>query len=348
MSAARPLGVGVIGLGFMGRQHIASYRAAEAAGLANRLVAVCDPDPDRRAGRAGPRGNLESASAGERFLDPAAVRACTSADDLLADPAVELVSVCSWTETHVPLAVAALAAGKHVLVEKPVALSSAAAEALVAAARAASTAAGALCMPAMCMRFWPAWSWLREAVASRTFGAARSATFTRVGARPDPGHPFYGDDARSGGALLDVHVHDADFVRWIFGAPQAVTATGSLAHVVTSYHYARGPERVLAEGGWDLPTGSTFRMRYRVEFEGVTADFDLQRDPQLRIEESGRSAPVALPPGNGYDHEIRALVAALAAGAAARSPVPVEDAVAVLRLLEAERESLATGRRIDL
>src|SRR5262249_30923276 len=156
-------------------------------------VAVCDPDPDRRAGRPGPRGNLEASPAGKRVFDPSAVRAHRCADDLLADPEVELVSICTWTESHVPLAIAALDAGKHVLVEKPLALSADA----VAPLAAAVLRTRRLCMPAMCMRFWPAWRRVREALADGRLGDVRRATFTRRARHPGPLHAFYGDPARS-------------------------------------------------------------------------------------------------------------------------------------------------------
>lgn len=114
--------VGVVGLGFMGRTHLDAYRAASVRGFSNELVAVCDADPARRAGKPGGAGNLESGEREELMFDPAAVRAYESPEQLFADPEVELVSICTHTDSHVDLAIAALAAGKHVLVEKPLAM----------------------------------------------------------------------------------------------------------------------------------------------------------------------------------------------------------------------------------
>ena len=158
MSASAPIGVGVVGLGFMGRTHLAAYAEADAQGHANRLVAVCDPSPARRRGELDASGNLPT---GEVAFDPARVRAYEHPRELFADARVELVSLCTPTDTHVDLACEALAAGKHVLVEKPVALEPAA----VARLRDAAAAARGLCMPAMCIRFWPAYRWLAERIA---------------------------------------------------------------------------------------------------------------------------------------------------------------------------------------
>src|SRR5262249_1920817 len=122
--AARPIGVGVIGLGFMGRTHVAAFRAAASTGRANRLVAVADSRIERLGGDAPKIGNLALGGDGERLFDPREVRAFASPDELLGDPSVELVSICTPTPTHVDLALRALEANKHVLLEKPVAISS--------------------------------------------------------------------------------------------------------------------------------------------------------------------------------------------------------------------------------
>jgi predicted dehydrogenase len=331
----RPIGVGVIGLGFMGRTHLAAYRSADAAGLRNRLVAVCDRSAERRQGLPSDAGNLRTGGAGERLFDPREVRAHAEAAQLLADPEVELVSICTHTATHVELALAALAAGKHVLLEKPVALSSAQALRLAAAAAASPR----LCMPAMCMRFWPAWDWLRRAIRSGELGGVRSAVFRRLGSRPGWASEFYGDLERCGGALFDLHVHDADFVRWCFGEPAAVASTGSLDHVTTLYHYPRGPAHVAAEGGWDHAPGWSFEMTYTVVFEEATADFRLGRADELLLVRGGAREPVPLPALDGYDGEVRHLLAAIAAGSR-RLAADLEGAVGHLRLLEAEAESL--------
>jgi predicted dehydrogenase len=361
----RPIGVGIIGLGTMGRQHIASYAAAHAAGLGNRLVAVADTDADRRAGHAGPRGNLETAAArgaAARAFDTTRVRAYRSVDELLDDREVELVSVCSWTPAHVEHAAAALAARKHVLVEKPVALTPAGAALLAAAARDAET----LCMPAMCMRFWPAWSWLQHAIVNGRFGAVRSAVFTRVAAHPAlaagaggtaagaAARAFYEDPARCGGVLFDLHVHDADFVRFCFGPPDAVLCGGGPEHFTTLYRFSRGPAagsahgpaHVAAEAGWSADPAAPFRMRYTVAFEHATADWDLQREPALMLAHDGRHEPVMLAPGTGYDWEVRHLLAAIARGSRALI-APIDDVEPLTRLLLAEQRSLSEGVPVE-
>ena len=330
----RPIGVGIVGLGFMGRTHLAAYQNAAAVGLATRLVAVADADPERRQGRAAAGGNLDTGAREEQLFDPRKVRGYEKPEELIADPEVELVSICTPTASHVELSLRALEAGKHVLVEKPVALAAADVERLAAAAARART----LCMPAMCMRFWPGWDWLREHVRRGTFGPVRSAVFSRLGTRPQ-WNRFYADPALSGGALCDLHIHDADFVRWCFGEPAEVRSTGSLDHVTTLYRYPNGPAHVVAEGGWDHAPGFAFRMRYVVAFEHAVAEFDSSREPRLVLSRGGAREAIELSPHTGYDGEVRHLLAMIARGERALAAT-IDEAVGLARMLERERASL--------
>lgn len=341
--APAPVGVGVIGLGFMGRTHLGAYRAAVDAGHPNRLVAVCDKDPARFKSGGFARGNIEQDAGDEPLFDPDATAIYGAPADLLADDAVQLVSICTHTDTHVDLAVQALEAGKHVLVEKPVATDPEQAERLAQAARAANT----LCMPAMCMRFWPGWRWLGDAVHDGRFGRVRSAVFRRLASHPGWSPDFYSNPNRSGGALFDLHVHDADFVCWLFGRPSSVTSTGSVDHLTTAYHYEEGPAHVVAEGGWDHTGGFEFHMGFTVVFDEATADFTFARQPQLVLARGGRSEPVTVSDGTGYDGEVRHLLAACA-GEGDGLEATVDEAVGLTRMLVAERESLIRGAPVPL
>lgn len=338
-------GIGVVGLGFMGRTHLAAWQAAAAAGQACRIVALCDValgdgDPTRRLVD-GTSGNLGLASTAEW---PAGARRYTRAADLFADPAVEVVSLATPTDSHVDLALAALAAGKHVLVEKPVALASADVARLAAAARASSR----LVMPAFCMRFWPGWTWLLQVLAERPWGALRSLSLRRLSSRPTWNAAFYADPVRSGGALFDLHIHDADFVRAGLGRPAAVSTAGHLDHLVTLYHYAEHDACVTAEAGWDHAPGFGFRMEFLAVFEGATAEYVHGRPAPLVLLREGRSEELFLPALSGYDGECRAFLQALARGAS-RPPVTLGEAYATTVLLEAEAESLRRGgARVEL
>jgi len=327
--------VGIIGLGFMGRMHIAAYDKVPNA----KLVAIADQNPTRAAGDfSGAWGNI--AGAVEK-LDMTGIMGTTDLQTLIHNSSVDLVDICVPTPSHEALAVAALAAGKHVLCEKPLALNSTSAGRI---ADAAGSARG-LFMPAMCIRFWPQWAWLKQAVDDRRYGAVVGATFRRVASMP-PG--WFSNGAQSGGALLDLHIHDTDFVFHLFGPPDAVFSrgysktSGRTDHIVTEYLYDRGPALVSAEGSWCMADGFAFTMRYTVNFEGATADFDSGREHALVVSASGTSTPIDLN-GDGYEGELAYFVDCIQSG---RRPdrVTAADAVQGLRILEAEQRSIESGR----
>jgi len=331
------IGVGVIGLGFMGQTHTRAYQSAAADGCPCDLVAVCDASPERLQGQILTAGNLGGGDAPGRLFDPAKVRGYAEVADILSDPAVGLVSICTYTDSHVDLAIRALEAGKHVLVEKPVAIGSSPVRRLAEAAR----RSGRLCMPGMCIRFWPGWDWLKARIDDRSLGRVRSAVFQRLGGGPAWAADFYRDVARSGGPLWDLHIHDADFLYWCFGKPVTVWTSGTPEHFTTAYRFADGPLHATAEGAWDLAKGAGFRMRFLVTFEEATVEFDLAKSPAAMIHRADRSQPVPVSSLSAYELEIRHFVAAVAEGRTDLRAT-LDDAVVVAELLEAEHESLAS------
>ncbi len=341
--SAPTIGVGVVGLGFMGRVHVRAVQAAGADGLPCRLAAVCSDDPAQLTGRPSSAGNLGPAAGDQPLFNPRAIHVHSDAADLASDPGVHLVCICTPTDTHVALASMMLRAGKHVIVEKPVALRSGDVRELAKVA----TASARLCMPGLCMRFWPGWDWLKARATDQTFGAVRCASFTRLGCGPTWSPEFYRDPARSGSALFDLHVHDADFVLHLLGAPAAVRSVGSVEHLCTQYIYPGGPAPVVAEGGWVGPAGFPFRMRYTVEFESAVADWDMARGGVVMVTRDGRTEPIALPERTAYESELRAMIAAVSEERAT-PPVTLDDALRVTLLLEAERRSLDSGRPEDV
>ncbi len=341
-ASSRPVNVAVVGLGFMGITHIKSYQQLPDA----KLVAVCDAYRQPVNGvLPGISGNISSPDTLELGRD---VRAYKELDDLLKDGGVDLIDLCVPTPLHVPQAIAALAAGCHVLCEKPLARTSALSREIVAAAKSAK----GCFMPAMCMRFWPGWAWLKELAAKQTYGKILTARFRRVSAPPGWSRQAYFNGGESGGALLDLHIHDTDFVQFVFGRPQRVYSTGlsrfsgAIDHVVTQYHVAGGAT-VHAEGSWLLTAG--FNMAYTIMCERATVDFDSARGAEaLRIDEEGQPTRTIKPDGvDGYVEELRHFITCIQSG---RPPsiVTAEDALGSVEICEAEERSIQTGQVVTL
>ncbi|HEY3319492.1 MAG TPA: Gfo/Idh/MocA family oxidoreductase [Planctomycetota bacterium] len=339
------INVAVVGLGFMGVTHIKAYRKLENV----RLAAICD------AVRLPVDGDLSDITgnfgAPEPLkLDMAQVKATKNLDDLLADPSIDLIDLCVPTLAHVKLSVAALKAGKHVVCEKPMARTAAQCREIV---QAAASAKGYF-MPAMCVRFIPEYCWLKDAIDSKRYGRVLSAVFRRVGERPVWGREHFLNGEKSGGALLDMHIHDADFVQYAFGRPKAVFArgftlvSGAIDHVLAQYVVA-GDVAVSAEGGWVMSDGYGFSMSFKVIFENATVDFDSARGAEaFRLFQTGQTPQtLSISGADGYMGELQHLIDSIAAG---RPPsiVTAQDGMSAVEICEAEERSIKSGQVVAL
>jgi predicted dehydrogenase len=333
--------IGIIGLGFMGKTHYGIYAKNPEA----QVVAISDVDPKRAAGDlSGGWGNVKTGETSDK-LPMDRIKGTTDWRELIAMKDVDVVDICLPTPTHVEVVPAALAAGKHVICEKPMARTSADARVI---ADAAAKARG-LFMPAMCMRFWPEWEWLKRAVAEQHYGRVLSATFRRVGSYPQG---WFMNGAISGGALLDLHVHDTDFVYHLFGKPRGVFSrgftgqSGEIDHIQTQYLYDgphRGTPMVSAEGAWTMSPGYGFTMRYTVVFERATADYDLGRKDTLMLAAEGKTEAVEHPTYDGWTGELGYFLECVKTNERPER-VTADDAVAGLQIVEAERRSVESGR----
>ena len=336
--ASKTVNVAVVGLGFMGVTHLRAYQKIRNA----RIVAVCHGKraPVNGVVR-GVTGNIQNAP--DIHLG-AKVKVYQDYDELVADRDVELVDICTPTAEHAAHAIAALEAGKHVLCEKPMAQNVSEARKILKAAAASDK----FLMPAMCMRFWPGWSWLKEVVAAQTFGAVRAAGFRRVSVKPAWGKA----GSHAGGALLDLHIHDTDFVNFLFGRPASVFSTGttdasgSVNHVLTQYFYPQGPA-VHAEGSWLLPDG--FSMSFTIHCERAMIDFNLARGLDALYVHETRKCPRAIKLKNtdGYAEEIAYFVKCIARGVKPSIVTP-QDGLAALEICAAEEKSVRMGSLVKL
>ncbi|MCP4378205.1 MAG: Gfo/Idh/MocA family oxidoreductase [bacterium] len=332
--------VGIIGLGMMGRCHLAGWEKAEGA----EVVAVADADAKRASGDlSGGWGNID---AGTENLDMDRVTGTTDPHELIAMENVDVVDVCVPTPFHAELAIAALEAGKHVVCEKPLARTAEDA-AKIAAAAAASPG---MFMPGMCIRFWPQYKWLKDIVDSGTYGRVLSATFGRMASMP-PG--WFSNAEMSGGAALDLHLHDTDFVHYLLGMPKAVASCGysktsdGVDHIITRYVYDDVPV-VVAEGAWCLDDGYGFNMSYMVNFENATADFDFSRgDDALLLSTGGDKQTITCEGSDGYEGELAYMADCIASGTPP-TIVTAEQAAESVRIVEAEIESVNTGAPVNL
>jgi predicted dehydrogenase len=331
--------IGVLGLGFMGATHLKALSQIPEA----QLAAVSDGDELRLSGDlSGVQGNI--GEAGER-MDFSRVARYTDWREAVKDPSLEAVDICLPTSLHAAAAIAALQAGKHVLIEKPMALDAASVDAMLEAAR----HSGRILMTAQVLRFFPMYKVMAELVKSGQLGAARAAIFRRRCAAP-PWSGWLADKSASGGGVFDLLIHDVDMCLHVFGLPQAVSAVGyeDLARgidcITAQFFYPQ--MTVVVAGGWHHPKSFPFSMEYTVTCDGGTIDYSSAGSPPALYRADGSKTELPAEGKDGYLAEVEYFVQCCVEGKPPVDCAPAESATAVkltLLMLEAREKQ---GERI--
>ena len=260
--------VGIVGVGFMGMIHYLAYQRLRGV----KVRAICEQDPVRRGGdwrtikgNFGPPGEQMDLSGVAQYAD---------LDAMLADPELDLIDICLPTALHAPAAIKALAAGKHVLCEKPIALKPADGIAMVDAA----DKAGRMLMIGHVLPLYHEYRFAYEAIASGTYGQIKGGHFKRIISDPLWMPRFY-DPAVIGGPMLDLHVHDAHFIRLTCGMPQSVQCAGRMRGEVVERFHAQfrfdDPELIVtAASGVIAQQGRPFTHGYEIYLEKATLLYD--------------------------------------------------------------------------
>jgi predicted dehydrogenase len=326
--------IGIIGLGFMGATHLKAFLNTEGVTLA----AVSATNPRRLSGDLSDvGGNLGREAGTYDFSD---VRKYTDWQDLVNDPNVDAVDVCLPTHLHLPVTVAALKAGKHVLCEKPMALTAAQCDEMLSAAR----ERGKILMIAHVLRFWPEYNFLNHFVKSGEYGAIRTATFVRRCGVPD-WSKWAMDEERSGGAILDLLIHDIDQVLRLFGPPAKVAAKAlnEQDSISATLLYPNGPE-VRVQGGW-FPSGTPFAMGFQVAAQ--RGELELTPDG-LRLNDGSGEIKAVKPDGpDAYDAEIGYFVECCRMGQQPVECPPEQSALAVKLALALKQSRAENGAPIS-
>ncbi len=306
--------VGIIGLGFMGGVHLRNWQAVDGADV----VAVCDANPITGAAK---QGNIDASS---DQLDLEGVAIYTDVAEMLAHENLDVVSIALPTHLHKAVSIQCLQAGVHVLCEKPMALSVADCDAMIAAA----SAAGKHLMVAHCIRFWPEYVWVKKAVESGEYGSVIAADFSRLTDAPAwADDSWLADPAKSGGIALDLHIHDLDFIQYLFGTPTTIRSVG-IGHVQTQVDYGDG-RAITATASWAMPRSFGFQMSFKIIFETAALVFD---GSALKVYPSeGEPFTPEVAAGDGYKGEIE-YFSGLLAGTNTKIIIPPEQARESVRM----------------
>lgn len=327
--------IGILGSGFMGGTHARAY--AKIPGV--KVAAVSSR-------------NLDKA---EKLAREVGARATTDDRSIIEDPSIDIISNTLPTHLHPETTIAALKAGKHVLLEKPFALSAEDCDGMIAAAK----ESGRVLMVAHVLRFWPEYVALVGHVESGKLGKPISAVATRLSQLPGWADWFL-DPALSGGAVLDLCVHDFDTTNWLFGTPKSVYARGrelkpglwNDVHAVIDY----GGVNAIVEGSEFMPQGYPFTASLKVLCEGGAVEFmfraggvsvEMGGGSSLIVHQDGKAYPLKAKPGDGYDNQAEYMMECVRKKMKPKLGTPEQARLAVATA-NAARRSLETGTVVQL
>ncbi|AIQ12026.1 Gfo/Idh/MocA family protein [Paenibacillus durus] len=325
------LKVGLVGFGFMGRMNFDHYVKLNEDGYPITLKAVCDPRIEELKGQKA-SGNMSTA---REVYNLSAYHLYRDLEDMLAGEELDAVSLAVPTYLHAEMACSLMERGYHVFCEKPMARHSA--EAVKMAETAART--GKKLMVGHCLRFWPAYEYLKETIDSGKFGQVTAGYFYRGSGAPKG---WLVNEELSGGCMMDMHVHDTDMIQYLFGKPEKVSALGrnvlpgSGYDIVSSHYYYKDGKVINAQADWTLEGDFGFYMGYRVNFERGNLVFD---GSQVKVNPNSQPGFTAyLSPHTGYYRELVYFLDAVLQD----KPVSVctpESTAQSIEIIEAEMES---------
>ncbi len=356
MRSMEKLKIGVIGVGNISNCHIQAYKKNPNV----ELYAFCDINEQRLKEKGEAHG---------------VTRLYTDKDQMLAElPELDAVSVCTWNSAHAPCAIAALNAGKHVLVEKPMATNAEEARAMQEAAE----RNGKLLMVGFVRRYGNDAKILKDFISNDFFGDMYYAKATYLRRNGNPGG-WFGDKSRSaGGPLIDLGVHVIDLVRYLMGNPKAVSVYGA------TFQKLFNRPNIKTGGGWvsadkaqqdicdveDLATAmirfdngavlsveASFSLNIKkdegtIQLFGTKAGAKLDPDLEMYNDINGYlanvqlDAPTALSFDGLFDNEVNHYIDCILNGTDCVSPA--QDGVELMRILDAIYRSAETGHEVIL
>jgi UDP-N-acetylglucosamine 3-dehydrogenase len=320
--------VGLVGAGFMGGVHLSAY-----AGIPEvEVVGVAD-------------ARLDAAVAGANMVG---AQPYSSYDELVTAEDVEVVDVCLPTAFHRDLAVRAAGEGRHVILEKPIARTIEEAQEILEA----FSGDGPHLFVGHVVRFFPEYVGIKEKIDAGDLGTIGVVRTSRRSPFLLGWNDWYADWRVSGGVLLDLVIHDFDFLRWALGEVERVYARGMLGREYNRLDYVLATLRFESgtiahvEGHWGYPGP----FNYSIEVAGSRTLLSLDSTEPASLELVGDTASGEVPDlaagRSPYEKELEHFVNCIESG---EDPiVQAHDALEALRISLAATESVLTGKPVTL
>lgn len=334
--------IGLAGIGFMGMIHFLATKKLSGA----KVTAICSRDPKKLDGDwRGIQGNF--GPKGDK-TDLKGIKSYSSFQAMLDDPNIDMVDICTTTDQHAPMAIAALKAGKHVLVEKAIALSTAQADKMIETAQ----KTGKILMVAHVLPFFGEFDFVLKLARKNTYGRLVAGRLERHISRPEWSKDI-GDANKTGGPVIDLHIHDTHFVGLLSGMPGRLSSIGLtnnqdvVEYVSTNYIYGdNGPALSATSGAIAMP-GRAFQHGFDLQFEKATVVYSSGGIPLTVFTKDGKvqqpNLNISSDPVDAFAREIQCAIQGIKKGAAPEALCPILAREA-LGLCFQECQSVLQGR----
>ena len=321
----REMTAAIIGIGYIGKEHLAVLKEK-----VSRII-LCDPNEKESAVFAKLNGC-------EFYADYR---------KMLEDVTPDFACVCVPTPLHARITCELLRRGVNVLCEKPFATEKDDAVRMIETAKMTKR----LLMVGHCVRFSPYYEYLRKCFADERFGKAKYVKLFRHSKAPawSAGN-WLQDVSKSGGVVMDLHIHDTDFIRSLLGIPRGVSTSGYYGSCSTVYDYGRDI-CVTADATWRQVSGFDFIAGYDVVFENAAIQYE---NGKIAVYYNGATYdpiktekfPSYIEGDNIYNNEIEYFIQCLEKG---EKPLvcPPEESLDSLTINLAEIKSLVHRKRED-
>lgn len=338
------INVGIAGLGFMGMIHYLAYQKLRGV----RVKAICETIPERLKGDwRGIQGNFGPQG---KKMDLSGVDTYSDLDEMLGDGDLDMIDVCLPPSMHGDVSIRAMQAGHHVLCEKPICLETTEARKMVRAAN----RSGKTFMVAHVLPFFAAYRFAYRTITSGKYGKPLGGRFTRIISDPLWLKHFWNAEV-CGGPMLDLHIHDAHFIRLLFGMPSSVRTVGRVRNGLpeffdTQFLFDEDPSlTVTATGGVINQQGRPFTNGYEIHLEKATIVFDSwMEQPVTVLTNNGRVSRPKFSPGNEIDDFAAELQEAVRSVRSGEPSALLDGALArdALIICHRETQSLLRGRPV--
>lgn len=339
------LKVGLVGLGFMGSSHLGIYKRLMDEGFPVKLVAICDVDETKKTG-ALTKGNIDVS---DKSIDFSQFNFYTDMEEMIQQEELDYVDLCLPTYIHAPYAVKAMEKGLHVFCEKPMAISTEACQEMIDARNKYDR----FLMIGQTLRFFPSYQYIKDTYDQKRYGQLNEVSLFRGGTTPLwSWDNWLLDRERSGGCLLDQHIHDVDTVNWILGTPKSVTTQGKVYYEGSGYdmvstNYEFDEIVVNAQDNWTINNDDFgFEMRFRFSFDEGT--IILENGKLTDYPNNEKSFTPEIDPENGYYLEIKHFAQSVLDGVDPQEAAPLESTMETIRIAEAEVKSADEKKQIML